>query len=121
MCYTYNGDNMIKGIGCDIVSVDRVKNIIQATPAFVKRIYGEKEIEEYHRRNDVSYLASRFAAKEAVVKALTKYEHDLNFIEILNDGDGKPYVVIQGQRRYDIFVSLSYETDYVIAYVILVS
>lgn len=121
MCYTLNGDIMIKGIGCDILSIDRVKNIIVTTPAFLKRCFSEREIGEYHKRNDISYLASRFAAKEAIVKALSKYEHDLKFIEILNDDDGKPYVLINNKAMPQIQVSISYETDYVVAYAVLSS
>ena len=121
MCYTLNGHIMIKGIGCDILSIDRVKNIIVATPAFLKRCFSEREIGEYHKRNDISYLASRFAAKEAIVKALSKYEHDLKFIEILNDDDGKPYVLINNKAMPQIQVSISYETDYVVAYAVLSS
>ena len=90
------------------------------TPAFLKRCFSEREISEYHKRGDIAYLASRFAAKEAIVKALSKYEHDLNSIEILNDNDGKPYVVIN-RVKSNIFVSISYETEYVIAYAVLSS
>ena len=111
---------MIQGIGCDILSINRVKNIIETTPAFLKRCFSEREISEYHKRGDIAYLASRFAAKEAIVKALSKYEHDLNSIEILNDNDGKPYVVINHVKS-NIFVSISYETEYVIAYAVLSS
>ena len=81
---------MIKGIGCDILSISRFKNVLETTPALLKRCFSEREIDEYHKRNDLAYLASRFAAKEAIVKSFTKYDHDLNSIEILNDDDGKP-------------------------------
>ena len=57
---------MIQGIGCDILSIDRVRNIIKTTPAFLKRCFSEREISEYHKRGDIAYLASRFAAKEAI-------------------------------------------------------
>lgn len=112
---------MISGIGCDILSISRFKNIIETTPAFLKRCYSEREIDEYHKRNDISYLASRFAAKEAIVKALSKYDYDLNSIEILNDVDEKPYVIIQNQSKPNILISNSYESEYVMAYVVLSS
>ena len=113
---------MIKGIGCDILSIKRIQNVLDKTPSFLKHTYSKAEINEYHKRNDdIYYLASRFAAKEAIVKALSKYDHDLNTIEILNDEDGKPYVVIQNQINHQIFVSISYETNYVIAYAVLSS
>ena len=106
---------MIKGIGCDILSISRFKNVLETTPALLKRCFSEREIDEYHKRNDIAYLASRFAAKEAIVKSFTKYNHDLNSIEILNDNNGKPYVVIQNELKPQILVSISYEEDYVIA------
>lgn len=112
---------MIKGIGCDILSIARIKNIIETAPDFLKRCYSERELEEYHKRDDISYLASRFAAKEAIVKALSKYEHDLNSIEILNDNFGNPYVLINNKAEPQILVSISYETEYVIAYAVLSS
>ena len=112
---------MIKGIGCDILSISSFKNVLEATPALLKRCFSEREIDEYHKRNDIAYLASRFAAKEAIVKSFTKYNHDLNSIEILNDDCGKPYVVIQSKIKPEIFVSISYETEYVMAYAVLSS
>ena len=112
---------MIKGIGCDILSIKRIQNIVETTPAFLKRCFSKRELERYRKQNDIAYLASRFAAKEAIVKSLSKYDHDLNTIEILNDEDGKPYVVIQNQINHQIFVSISYETNYVIAYAVLSS
>ena len=69
----------------------------------------------------ITGLAVGFAAKEAIVKSFTKYNHDLNSIEILNDDCGKPYVVIQSEIKPEIFVSISYETEYVMAYAVLSS
>lgn len=113
---------MIKGIGCDILSIKRIQNVLDKTPSFLKHTYSKAEINEYHKRNDdIYYLASRFAAKEAIVKALSKYEHNLNMVEILNDDNGKPYVVINQEIKPQILISISYETEYVIAYAILSS
>lgn len=113
---------MILGIGCDIVSIERFKNILDKTPAFLKRVYSENEIREYNLRgNSISYLASRFAAKEAIVKSLKEYNYNLNTIEILNGSKGEPIVKIQNMEQVNIELSLSYEKDYVIAYAILLS
>lgn len=113
---------MIQNIGCDIVSIKRLTNTLNNTNSFLKRVYSKSEIEEYHKRNDdIHYLATRFAAKEAIVKALTKYNQDLNTIEILNDISGKPYVIINNKIMDNIKISLSYEEDYAIAYVVLLS
>ena len=113
---------MIKGIGCDIVAIKRIKNILSTCPTFLTHVYSDKELEEYqHRNKSVYYLASRFAAKEAIVKALSKYNNKLNTIEILNDSDGKPYVLINHQIQPQILISISYEREYVLAYAILSS
>ena len=106
---------MIKGIGCDILKIDKVKHLLKTTPAFLTKCFSKRELEEYHKRNDIAYLASRFAAKEAIFKTLSQYNHDFNTIEILNDNNGKPYVVIQNELKPQILVSISYEEDYVIA------
>lgn len=113
---------MIIGIGCDILAIKRIENIIDKTPSFIKHVFSSNEQIEYHKRNNnIYYLASRFAAKEAIIKALSKYDHKLNNIEILNDINGKPYVIIDKQKQNNIHISLSYEKEYVIAYAVLSS
>ena len=63
---------MIYGIGVDIVEHARVQKIIQRFgERFVKRILSSEEKDIYHKKkNKIQYLASRFAAKEALGKAL---------------------------------------------------
>lgn len=113
---------MIKGIGCDILSINRIKNIIDSFPSFIKHTFSEEELKEYtNRNNDIYYLASRFAAKEAVVKSLKEYNKELNTIEILNNSNGVPFVRVSNMKNYNFMISLSYETEYVIAYVVLLS
>lgn len=113
---------MILGIGCDIVSISRISNILVKTPAFLTNVFSADELEEYHRRgDDISYLASRFAAKEAIVKAYKEYNNRLNTIEILNKDSRDPYVKINGVIMNNIMISISYETDYAIAYAVLLS
>lgn len=105
---------MIKGIGVDILSLERFSKI--NSKAFLIRTFHPLEINEYHKRNNLNYLASRFACKEAIVKALTEYNNDFNQIAILNDELGKPYVMIDNVKYNNIFISISYEDKYVIAY-----
>lgn len=113
---------MIQNIGCDIVSKERLIKTLNTSNSFIKRVYSQSEIEEYHKRkDDIYYLMTRFAAKEAIVKALTKYNKDLNTIEILNNISGKPYVIIDNEIKNNILISLSYEDYYAIAYVVLLS
>lgn len=103
---------MIVGIGTDIIKNSRVKEQL------AKRVLTAAEYEIYVSKNNGlknEYLASRFAAKEAIVKATNKL-YSVNNIEILNDGDGKPYCSnIEG-----IELSLSHEDDYSVAFAIYV-
>ncbi|MEM0912282.1 MAG: holo-ACP synthase [Pseudomonadota bacterium] len=62
---------MIWGIGTDIVEIERMRRVIAKSNAFAKRILTDFEYNEYAvSPNQPAYLAKRFAAKEAVVKAV---------------------------------------------------
>lgn len=95
---------MIIGIGSDIVSIDHVANCYKKQSwAFVHRILGKLELDYFAQISDnramsVSYLARRFAAKEAALKALgtgITPEMDLRDVQILNDTKGKPELHIE--------------------------
>lgn len=92
---------MIIGIGTDIVQIPRIEHIVNKYGSlFQTRILAFKELEQFHQLPEakkVRYLAKRFAAKEAVSKALgTGIADGLQFrdICIYNDEAGKPYVEI---------------------------
>lgn len=94
---------MIK-TGIDIIEVSRIKeNIEKYGDAFLHRVFTEKEIEYCEARNiqkNQSY-AGRFAAKEAVFKAVSwvlesKFDIEWKDIEVLNDEKGRPYVRLSG-------------------------
>lgn len=105
---------MIVGVGCDIVAINRLK---QNQEAMAKRILSKKEYEcyhSYHHERQLEYLAGRFAAKEAVVKAIDQ-KILLSEIEVLDDDRGKPVCSIEG---YILHVSIAHEKDYATAYVI---
>ncbi len=123
----------ILGIGVDIIKNQRVKNLIN-NKIFIKRTFGKNEIKFSKKiSNKVSYFAKRFAAKEAFAKALgTGFRNKLNFkdIEVLNDKLGKPFYskskkinsIIYKQlkiKKYNLFLSISDEKDYSIAFTIL--
>lgn len=111
---------MIKGIGCDIVSFETLNNTILSFPTFISHNYSKQEYKEYvNRGNDISFLAKRWAGKEAVIKAINDFDVAPKDIEILNDEFGKPYVLVKGFRRFDILISLSSDGDYAVAYVTL--
>lgn len=86
---------MILGIGTDIIEVQRIRDIMKRYPKrFLERIFTSDEQTYCMRRKDPAlHLAGRFAAKEAIVKALgTGFANGLSWldIEIRNDPLGKP-------------------------------
>ena len=89
---------MIRGIGIDMVNILEVEELLgRITKGTVEKIYTAKELEASCKVYHVSeYLASRFAAKEAVFKAvaplLDNHYFDLRIVETLNRDDGSPYV-----------------------------
>lgn len=113
---------MIKGIGTDITEISRIEKACQ-NEKFIKRIYTENEIKEYIRRNkNITYLAGRFAAKEAVSKALGTGMRNIFFkdIEILSDSLGKPYVVTVGKlENMVIHISVSHSKENAVAFCVI--
>ncbi len=110
---------MITGIGTDIITLERIEYALQAFGSkFVNRILTEKErnyyIEMNNPDNKVAFLAKRFAAKEAVSKALgTGIGEELSFhdIEISNNDQGKPLVSVAKFPGLTIHLSLSDEKE----------
>ena len=84
--------DMILGIGIDVVDIARFEESLARTPGLRARVFTERE-----GRMSLSSLAARFAAKEALVKALDARNlfswHD---VEIINEPSGKPSFVFTG-------------------------
>ena len=123
----------ILGIGVDIINNKRIK-VLRKKKIFIKRTFSENEIKHSKTiKNKNNYFAKRFASKESLVKAFgTGFRNNLNLkdIEILNDINGKPYFsdtkIIRATifkifkvRKYNLFLSISDEKDYSIAFTIL--
>ena len=118
-------------IGTDIIEIGRVKDAIENIGnKFIEEIYTEKEIEYCESKKNAKYqhYAARFAAKEAVFKAISSYlsnKYDINWtdIEILNDCTGKPYVNILKDdiKVNDIDISISHCKEYAVASVIFIT
>ena len=113
-------------IGVDIIEIGRIdRAIARWNDSFLKRIYTRAELESHH---NVPSLAARFAAKEAVMKALGTGTRGTNWrdIEILANGDGAPAVILHGralERSKEIgiarfYISLSHSREYAVAFVI---
>lgn len=108
---------MIKGIGVDIVQIPRIENLIEKYgDKFLARILSKAEFIDKKCRCS-GYVARRFAAKEAVFKALgTGAGRPYRFtdVSIVNNHLGKPEVVICGESRNKKF-HLSLSDDYPVA------
>ena len=112
--------------GIDIIEVNRIKEAIQdLDEKFLKRVYTNYEIEYCNSKNNMKYqhFAARFAAKEAVFKAISnklksKYDISWTDIEIKNDENGKPMFFIDKLNKCDIIskdIIMSHIKDYAIA------
>jgi holo-[acyl-carrier protein] synthase len=124
---------MIIGTGVDIVEISRIKNAAKKwKKSFLKKIFTDKEL-RYSNEKTSSYqhLAARFAAKEAMVKALGSgltSRMEWRDIEIWNETSGKPNVRLDGEVKRisdsmgvkDVIISMSHTRTYAIANVILV-
>ena len=123
----------ILGIGVDIVENKRLKNSIK-NKSFISRLFTLLEIKNSTMVKDKStYFSKKFAAKESFSKALgTGFRKGLNFkdVEILNDNLGKPYFRLNNKtkkiimktlkvKNFDIFLSISDEKEYSIAFTII--
>ena len=125
----------IFGIGTDIININRIeKSLKRHGKSFKNRIFSKKEILYCEKkRNASSYYAKRFAAKEALSKALgtgIKKGVDFKNIEIFNDANGKPNIKLKGKvdnylkkkikkNKYNIYLSLSDDKPWAQATVII--
>lgn len=94
------GGNMI-GIGTDIIEIERIEKVLaKYMKNFPLKLLSEEELIQYEVTNRKSeYLAGRFAAKEAVLKALGTGLRDCSWtdISITNNSYGKPIVTLNGK------------------------
>lgn len=125
---------MVKGIGTDILAIERLRPIIEQPnyirDSFIQKTYTKHEIALAESRPSPIYCyATRFAGKEAVFKAFGIHGNAirLNEIEILSDDNEAPYVLLSGNAQKiakekeisQILISLSYEDQYAIAYCVM--
>ena len=123
----------ILGNGVDIIQNSRIKKLIR-NKKFILRVFSKNEINESKKtKNKANFFAKRFAAKEAFVKSIgLGFRQGINpkDICVYKDKLGKPNIVLNSKvkkvlskkfssNRFKIFLSLSDEKDYSIAYVIL--
>ncbi|HSG02891.1 MAG TPA: holo-ACP synthase [Marinobacterium sp.] len=121
---------MIVGIGIDIVSISRIEKALERTPKLAERVLTPLEFQEWQQsQQPARFLAKRFAAKEAAVKALgTGIGRGVGWqqLEISKSDLGRPLISLSGaaadiaETLGALFWHLSYsdEVDYVVAQVI---
>ena len=116
---------MIIGIGIDIIEVARIEKAIERWgDNFLKHVFTDREIEYAQgNKHPKQHFAARFAAKEAVYKAVgndpTIHWKD---IKILNDNHGKPYCELKKEGfNNKIVISLSHTQNYAVANAIITS
>jgi holo-[acyl-carrier protein] synthase len=109
----------IVGTGVDITEVRRLRQAVDKWgEAFLNRVFTLEELENAKTRGSLfQHLAGRFAAKEAVFKALGDARLTWKDVQILNDKQGKPCCVILNghKRKMDVHVSISHVKNYAVA------
>ena len=118
--------------GTDIIEISRIKNSIDSLGEnFKNKIYTNKEIEYCESKKNAKYqhYAGRFAAKEAIFKAVSKllndkYEISWRDAQILNDINGKPHIEFKIKRLEEniesIDISISHCKEYAVANVAII-
>lgn len=113
-------------IGIDIIEIARIEKLIERWgQTFLKRVYTPSELNLYQ---NAPSLAARFAAKEAVLKALAACDKGISWqeIEVLAENNGKPVVNLRGKARLQadefaigrLNISLSHSKEYAVAFVV---
>ena len=111
---------MIIGIGCDIVKIDKIQQVLKYGN-FIDFFTKKEQLlcSSMNDKRKIEWLAGRFAAKEAIFKSINNHHNcTLRDIEVLSDDKGMPYCKITG---ISICISISHEDEYAIAYAIAYS
>lgn len=127
---------MILGIGTDILEIKHLKQAFQKSPKIVERIFTLNEISKAQKlspQKKLAYYAKRFAGKEALSKAIgTGIGKDIGWqdLEILNNEKGAPVATFSPKamkflqkkfktKKINIFISLSDEKGFAVAFCVL--
>lgn len=103
-------------VGLDIVEIARIKKAAQGNRAFLKRVFSPSEIAYCKGKKSCwQHFAVRFAAKEAVYKALGLEGVALRDISVARDSDGRPSVVLRGKPLPAVALSLTHSDHYAAA------
>lgn len=119
--------------GTDIIEIDRIRKALEkSSTSFSVKVFTESEINYCESKKNAKFksYAARFAAKEAVAKALgTGIDEGIRWkdIEVLNDMRGKPHINLYGKARdiyealggSEISLSLSHCENYAVAFAVI--
>lgn len=115
---------MVIGIGIDIIEIDRIKESVDTyEDHFLNKVYTGNELKYcLSKKNKYQHLAARFAAKEAIYKAISSnWDSELSWhdMEIINAPNGMPEVKFKGSlekflsNEKSLKISMSHSRDYV--------
>ncbi|MES2273795.1 MAG: holo-ACP synthase, partial [Chlamydiota bacterium] len=120
-----SGEHLLQGLGNDIIEIERIRRSIERHGShFLNRLFTEREQEYCMQFKDPApHFAGRFAAKEAIAKALgTGFGAHLSWhdLEVVNNEEGKPIVLISenGRKRFNnprVLLSISHSAAYATA------
>lgn len=120
---------MIRGVGIDIIEISRIRGDIETLgPRFTEKLFTGGEIQYCTAKaNPHQHFAARFAAKEAVSKALaTGWAGEFRWkdVEVINDPSGRPGIVLHGPLHdalgnATVHLSLSHSEAHVVAVAII--
>jgi holo-[acyl-carrier protein] synthase len=120
---------MIAGVGVDIIEIERIKRVVDFWGSqFLDKVFTDREIRYcFSMKNSYQHLAGRFAAKEAISKAISTGWSGIfrwKDVEILNDENGKPNVHLHNKLRdkfnpSKLHISISHSRNYVVALAVL--
>lgn len=119
---------MIYSLGIDIIEIERLREAMQRHPRMAGRLFTPRERTYCEGRGDpAAHFAARFAAKEAMAKAVG---HWLRWqeVEVVNEASGRPTISLSGEAAARarvaqggrVIVSLSHSRDYAVGCVVLV-
>ena len=124
---------MAAGIGVDMLEIARMERVIKRRPSFLKRVFTDEERAYCDScARPAEHYAARFAAREAVLKALgTGFSEGIGFkdVSVTNDEWGKPIAVLSGRAAevaakrgvQEVALSLSHTRDVAVANAVLVT
>jgi len=115
---------MIIGIGTDIIEIERIKKAVERWgEGFLKHILTDEEMAYAKRyQHPFAHYAGRFAAKEAIFKAMGEPSLSFHDVTIVNDQDGKPTCKhVRTDFKNQILISISHSKDYATAFCIVTS